>query len=79
MQEAGLTVFAPFSADSSYFPADQPFMLNLRVTELDALVARLREAGVAVETRPDWETEVGRFVRIVDPEGLPLELWEATD
>ena len=37
MQEAGMTVFAPFAADSDYFPADQPFMLNLRVTDIDAL------------------------------------------
>lgn len=72
-----MTVFAPFSADSDYFGADQPFMLNLRVSELDALVARLEGAGVPVQTRPEWETEYGRFVRIVDPEGLEIELWEA--
>lgn len=71
-----MTVFAPFPADSDYFPADQPFMLNLRVTELDALVAKLEAAGTAVERRPEWETEYGRFVRIHDPEGLPIELWE---
>ncbi|WP_020097618.1 MULTISPECIES: VOC family protein [Microbacterium] len=78
-QDAGMTVFAPFSADSDYFGADQPFMLNLRVSELDALVARLEGAGVPVQTRPEWETEYGRFVRIVDPEGLEIELWEAPE
>lgn len=75
-QEAGATVFAPFPADSGYFPADSPFMLNLRVTGLDDLVARLEASGTAVERRPEWDTEHGRFVRIHDPEGLPLELWE---
>ncbi len=75
-QEAGMTVFAPFAADSDYFPADQPFMLNLRVTDLDDLAERLEIAGIAVERRPEWDTEYGRFVRIHDPEGLPIELWE---
>lgn len=78
-QEAGMTVFAPFAADSEHFPADQPFMLNLRVTQLDDLVERLATAGVSVERRPEWETDYGRFVRIQDPEGLPLELWEFSD
>jgi len=75
-QDAGMTVFAPFSADSDYFASDQPFMLNLRVSHLDELVAGLRAAEIAVETRPEWDTEYGRFVRIVDPEGLEIELWE---
>jgi len=76
-QEAGFTVFAPFADDSDYFHADQPFMLNLRVTELDALIATLEAAGIAVERREEWESgEYGRFARIHDPEGLPIELWE---
>ncbi|MFZ4893019.1 VOC family protein [Plantibacter sp. Mn2098] len=77
-QEAGPTVFAPFPADSDYFAADQSVMLNLRVTGLDALVATLEAADIAVERRPEWTaTEYGSFARIHDPEGLPIELWEA--
>jgi glyoxylase I family protein len=76
-QEAGPTVFAPFPADSDYFPVERQFMLNLRVIGLDALVARLESAGVAVERRAEWDSpEAGRFARIHDPEGRPIELWE---
>ncbi len=77
-QEAGLTVFAPFKADTDYFPAHRQWMINFRVDDLDALLARLKAAGIAAETRPDeWDTpETGRFARIADPEGNPIELWE---
>ena len=52
-------------------------MLNLRVSGLDALIADLRAHGVAVETRAEWDNpETGRFARIHDPEGNPIELWE---
>lgn len=74
---AGPTVFAPFKAESDYFPADKQYMINLRVEGLDALLATLRAAGIAVETRAEWESpETGRFARIHDPEGNPIELWE---
>ncbi len=76
--EAGISVFAPFRADTDYWPADRPWMLNLRVDELDDVIARLRAAGIAVETRPDeWDDPTtGRFARITDPEGNNIELWE---
>ena len=51
-------------------------MLNLRVTGRDDLVARFEAAGIPVERRAEWATDYGRFVRVIDPEGLPLELWE---
>ena len=52
-------------------------MLNFRVEDLDGLVARLSAAGIAVETRADWDApETGRFARIHDPEGHAIELWE---
>ena len=76
-QDAGMTAFAPFAADSDYFAADQSFMLNLRVDDLDALVTSLEAAGIDVDRRPEWETtDYGRFARMHDPEGLPIELWE---
>lgn len=78
LQEAGVTVFAPFSADTTYFgDPSQQFMINFRVRDLTALTAQLEEAGVTVETRAEWDVpEIGRFARIHDPEGNPIELWE---
>ncbi|HNI70940.1 MAG TPA: hypothetical protein PLO27_06435, partial [Marmoricola sp.] len=74
---AGPVVFAPFPADSDYFPADRAFMLNFRVGDLDAVLAPFRAAGEEIITNPDWDTpETGRFARVIDPEGNPVELWE---
>lgn len=73
----GPVVFAPFKADTDYFAADKQWMLNLRVSGLEDLCERLNAAGVAVETRPEWDSpEVGSFARIHDPEGNAIELWE---
>lgn len=80
-QQAGPTVFAPFREDTTYFAADRQWMINLRVDDLDVLMAQLQAAGIAVETRPDeWDSpETGRFARIHDPEGNPIELWQPAD
>ena len=73
----GPTVFAPFKATTDYFAADKAFMINLRVAGLEDLLAKLRSAGIAIETRPEWDApETGRFARIHDPEGNAIELWE---
>ena len=45
MQDAGMTVFAPFAADTDYFPADHAFMLNFRVEGIDALAEALDARG----------------------------------
>lgn len=77
-QEAGPTVFSPFKHDTTYFAADKAWMLNLRVSELALLIQKLRSAGIAVETRAEWDGDgsYGHFARIHDPEGNPIELWE---
>lgn len=78
--KGGPLIFAPFSADSDYFPADKAFMLNLRVSDLDGLLAGLRAAGIDVITKAEWdEAGLGRFARIHDPEGNAVELWEPGD
>lgn len=73
----GPVIFAPFRETTDYFAADKQFMLNLRVSGLDELIASLRAAGIEVETRAEWDSpEAGRFARIHDPEGNAVELWE---
>lgn len=77
-QEAGPTVFAPFPRDTDHFGRpEQAFMLNFRVRDLHAMLARLRGAGVEV-VREEDEEGVGRFAWILDPEGNRVELWEPT-
>ncbi len=76
MQAAGPTVFAPFSENTDYFGRpEQAWMLNFRVNDLDAMAAQLEAAGIKVE-RDLEEYPNGRFARIYDPEGNPIELWE---
>jgi catechol 2,3-dioxygenase-like lactoylglutathione lyase family enzyme len=77
LTKAGPVVFAPFPADSDYFAADKAFMINLRVSGIDALIASLRAAGIPVETRAEWDApETGRFARLHDPEANAIELWQ---
>jgi catechol 2,3-dioxygenase-like lactoylglutathione lyase family enzyme len=75
-QEAGPTVFAPFAQDSDYFGrAEQQWMINLRVRDLAAMVEQLRAAQIEVAVDPEVYPN-GRFARLHDPEGNPIELWE---
>ena len=74
---AGPVVFEPFAQDSRYFAPDMPVMINFRVSDIDALIRDLRAAEIAVETRAEWDhPDYGRFARIHDPEGNPIELWQ---
>ncbi len=75
-QEQGPTVFAPFSESDDYFDTDRRWMLNFRVADLDKMTAQLSAAGIEIITRPEWDSEIGRFARIHDPEGNPVELWQ---
>ena len=75
-QEAGPTAFAPFPHDSDYFgSADQQWMINFRVSDLDGMVQQLRVAKIEVSVDPQSYPN-GRFARLHDPEGNPIELWE---
>jgi glyoxylase I family protein len=75
-QEAGPTVFAPFPHDTNYFGnIDKNWMINFRVRDLDAMVEQLR--GAKIDVSVDQESYPnGRFARLHDPEGNPIELWE---
>lgn len=74
---AGATVFSPFRADTDYFAEDRKWMINFRVIDLDGMCESLAAAGIEVITKEEWNMPgVGRFARIHDPEGNPIELWE---
>lgn len=72
------SVLSLFNDRTDYFdPSPQPFMINFRVHDLDALIAALREEGVLVLGEPLVD-EFGKFAWILDPEGNKIELWEQT-
>jgi predicted enzyme related to lactoylglutathione lyase len=73
---AGTTVWSLFPKDTQYFePGQAAFMINYRVDDLDALLDRLRGAGVWIDERRE-NSEYGRVAWIMDPEGNRIELWE---
>jgi catechol 2,3-dioxygenase-like lactoylglutathione lyase family enzyme len=75
--QGGPLVLAPSEPATDYWAADKQFMLNLRVRDLESLLAQLRANGIEVIVKPEWESpELGRFARIHDPEGNAIELWE---
>ena len=78
-QEAGPTAFAPFPETTDYFgDSGKVWMINFRVRNLDAMITQLRDAGISVEPDPQTYPQ-GRFARLYDPEGNPIELWESAD
>jgi glyoxylase I family protein len=75
-QEAGPTAFAPFPETSDYFgDSHKVWMVNFRVRDLDKMAAQLRTAGIEVKIDPQSYPN-GRFARLHDPEGNPIELWQ---
>jgi len=75
-QAAGPTAFTPFAMDTDYFGSKQQgWMVNFRVRSLDAMVAQLQKSNIAVKVDSE-KYPYGRFARLHDPEGNPIELWE---
>jgi glyoxylase I family protein len=75
-QAAGPTAFSPFAMDTNYFGSkQQAWMVNFRVRSLDAMVTQLQKSGIEVKMDPKKYPN-GRFARLHDPEGNPIELWE---
>jgi hypothetical protein len=50
-------------------------MVNFRVANLDAFLVQLRAADIEVTLDPKNYPN-GRFARLHDPEGNPIELWQ---
>jgi predicted enzyme related to lactoylglutathione lyase len=75
-EDQGATAWHVAEADSQWFsPSQSSFMINYRVDNLDALIAQLQAAGIALVAGPESH-ENGKFAWIMDPDGNKLELWE---
>ncbi len=75
-QAGGPTAFSPFPEDTEYFGDPQKaWMMNFRVRDLDKMVTQLSAAGIAAQVDHEAYPH-GRFARLHDPEGNPIELWE---
>jgi predicted enzyme related to lactoylglutathione lyase len=65
-----------FKKSSEYFaPSKKEFMINYRVQNIEALVKKLRENGVAIVDEIQTY-DFGKFIHIMDSEGNKVELWE---
>jgi len=72
----GTTAWSIFPETTKHFgPGPQPFMINYRVDDLDALLEKLTAAGVTIDPKRD-EAGFGKFAWITDPEGNRVELWQ---
>lgn len=59
----------------NFAPSTAPFMVNYRVSDLDALLAALRAEGCEVLEKTE-ASEYGKFGWVMGPEGNKIELWE---
>jgi catechol 2,3-dioxygenase-like lactoylglutathione lyase family enzyme len=72
----GTTVWSAFPSTTTYFdPTRAPFMINYRVSDLDAMLAQLRAAGATVDEKVE-DTDYGKFGWATDPDGNRFELWQ---
>ncbi|ASJ74137.1 VOC family protein [Granulosicoccus antarcticus] len=75
-EDGGATVWHVAATDSDLLaPSRARFMINYRVDDMQALIAKLTTAGVEILEGPQYH-ENGVFAWIVDPEGNKIELWE---
>ena len=75
-QDRGETVFFAFAhASEEIGSPEKTWKINFRVADLDAMIADLRAAGVAVEPHAESYPN-GRFAELEDPEGNRIQLWE---
>lgn len=53
-------------------------MINSRVQNIEGMVNKLKESGVAIlDSIATYD--YGKFVHIMDPDGNKIELWEPVD
>lgn len=75
-EDGGASVWHVAASDTKWFaPSESPFMINYRVDDLAALLAKLAEAGIQPQ-KPLEEHPNGKFAWVMDPDGNKVELWE---
>ncbi|MEM9669416.1 MAG: VOC family protein [Pseudomonadota bacterium] len=74
--DGAMTIWSPFKSDNEYFkPSTENWMMNLMVDDLDAMLERVKDAGVPLEGEPVTEP-YGKFAWLMDPDERKIELWE---
>ncbi len=75
----GCTVLGLHSKTSEYFTGStREFMFNLRVDDLDGMLAELAKKGITpVRSFPSEPN--GKFAHVPGPDGITIELWQPAD
>ena len=69
------SLLSPFKQSTDYMePSTAAFMINLRVDDLDGMIAQLGEKGIEILGRQD--EDYGNFAWILDCDGVKVELWQ---
>ena len=69
------SLLSPFKQETEYMnPSTAAFMINLRVDDLDGMIAQLERKGIAILGRQD--EDYGNFAWILDCDGVKVELWQ---
>ena len=72
-------IWGSFPADTDYFgAAENSFMVNFRVGDLDAMLTQLRAGGCDVDDKVE-RNDFGQFGWVTDPDGNRVELWQPPD
>jgi catechol 2,3-dioxygenase-like lactoylglutathione lyase family enzyme len=75
-EKEGYTVWSTLPCDVKDFSkSKKDFRINYRVKNIEALVKELKKANVTIEDEIT-DSEYGKFVHILDPEGNSIELFE---
>jgi catechol 2,3-dioxygenase-like lactoylglutathione lyase family enzyme len=73
--EDPFSLLSPFKESTDYMaPSEARFMINLRVDDLDGMIADLTAKGVEILGRQD--EDYGNFAWILDCDGVKVELWQ---
>lgn len=71
----GYSLVSPFRETTDYFqPSGARFMINLRIDDLEAMIAQLESKGIEILGRQN--EDYGLFAWIIDCDGIKIELWQ---